>query len=166
MEAYSKEQGLFRTDATPDPAFTDTLQLDLGTVEPTVAGPKRPQDRVALKHAKSSFAKIVAGSTAKHARVQNNGDSFELANGSVVIAAITSCTNTSNPSLMLGAAKLGWDSLSSSEDLRRFRLAEGEPVLVMERSSELDNGRPFEYVRSWYRADRYHFAVRLGPLRS
>jgi aconitate hydratase len=106
VEAYSKEQGLFRTDATPDPAFTDTLQLDLGTVEPTVAGPKRPQDRVALKHAKSSFAKIVEGSTAKHARVQNNGDSFELANGSVVIAAITSCTNTSNPSLMLGAGLL------------------------------------------------------------
>src|SRR5438445_2904414 len=103
VEAYSKEQGLFRTDATPDPAFTDTLQLDLGTVEPTVAGPKRPQDRVALRQAKSWFAKIVEGSPVKHARVQNNGDSFELANGSVVIAAITSCTNTSNPSLMLGA---------------------------------------------------------------
>src|SRR2546430_6619677 len=103
VEAYSKEQGLFRTDATPDPAFTDTLQLDRGTVEPTVAGPKRPQDRVARKRAKSSFAKIVEGSPAKHARVQDNGDSFELANGSVVIAAITSCTNTSNPSLMLGA---------------------------------------------------------------
>src|SRR3989475_5377996 len=70
VEAYSKEQGLFRTDATPDPAFSDTLDLDLSTVEPTVAGPKRPQDRVALKHAKSSFAKIVAGSTGKHARGQ------------------------------------------------------------------------------------------------
>src|SRR5438128_1141175 len=106
VEAYSKEQGLFRTDATPDPAFSDTLDLDLSTVEPTVAGPKRPQDRVPLRQAKASFQKAIEGAPNKHVDVRNNGDRFDLSNGSVVIAAITSCTNTSNPSLMLGAGLL------------------------------------------------------------
>jgi aconitate hydratase len=106
VEAYCKEQMLFRTDETPAPLFNDTLELDLGTVEPTVAGPKRPQDRVALRQAKSSFTKVVEGTPAKHVAVRNNGDSFDLSSGSVVIAAITSCTNTSNPSLMLGAGLL------------------------------------------------------------
>ena len=106
VEAYCKEQMLFRTDSTPAPDFNDTLELDLGTVEPTVAGPKRPQDRVALRDAKSSFAKIVEGSQDIHAAVRNNGNSFDLSSGSIVIAAITSCTNTSNPSLMLGAGLL------------------------------------------------------------
>src|SRR5438034_288905 len=106
VEAYSKEQGLFRTDATPDPAFSDTLDLDLSTIEPTVAGPKRPQDRVPLRQAKASFQKAIEGAPNKHVDVRNNGDHFDLSNGSVVIAAITSCTNTSNPSLMLGAGLL------------------------------------------------------------
>jgi aconitate hydratase len=105
VEAYSKEQGLFRTDETPDPIFTDKLELDLATVVPTMAGPKRPQDSVPLTQAKVAFEKSLT-EPAKHAQVQNNGDSFELADGSVVIAAITSCTNTSNPSLMLGAGLL------------------------------------------------------------
>jgi aconitate hydratase len=103
VEAYCKEQMLFRSDATPDPAFSDRLELDLGNVEPTVAGPKRPQDRVALKNAKASFTKVVEGATCKEVSVKNNGDAFPLSSGAVVIAAITSCTNTSNPSLMLGA---------------------------------------------------------------
>ncbi|HTZ47492.1 MAG TPA: aconitate hydratase AcnA [Verrucomicrobiae bacterium] len=103
VEAYCKEQSLFRTDGTPDPQFSDKLELDLGTVEPTVAGPKRPQDRVPLKNAKSSFTKIVEGSPVKEVAVKNNGNAFPLSSGAVVIAAITSCTNTSNPSLMLGA---------------------------------------------------------------
>jgi len=103
VEAYCKEQMLFRSDATPDPAFSDRLELDLGNVEPTVAGPKRPQDRVALKNAKASFTKVVEGATSKEVSVKNNGDAFPLSSGAVVIAAITSCTNTSNPSLMLGA---------------------------------------------------------------
>ena len=103
VEAYCKEQMLFRSDATPDPAFSDQLELDLGNVEPTVAGPKRPQDRVALKNAKASFTKVVEGATSKEVSVKNNGDAFPLSSGAVVIAAITSCTNTSNPSLMLGA---------------------------------------------------------------
>ena len=106
VEAYCKEQMLFRTDETADPAFSDSLELDLSTVEATVAGPKRPQDRVALKNAKSSFTKVAEGSGAKSVAVKNNGDSFELSSGAVVIAAITSCTNTSNPSLMLGAGLL------------------------------------------------------------
>ncbi len=106
VEAYCKEQMLFRTDQTPTPLFNETLELDLGTVEPTVAGPKRPQDRVALRQAKSSFTKVVEGTPTKHVEVRNNGDSFDLSSGAVVIAAITSCTNTSNPSLMLGAGLL------------------------------------------------------------
>jgi len=106
VEAYTKEQGLFRTDATPDPVFSDKLELNLASVEPTVAGPKRPQDRVLLRHAKSSFQKVVQGTPLKQIAVKNNGDEFNLSSGSVVIAAITSCTNTSNPSLMLGAGLL------------------------------------------------------------
>jgi len=106
VEAYCKEQMLFRNDQTPEPLFNDTLELDLGSVEPTVAGPKRPQDRVALRQAKASFAKVMEGTPDKHVSVRNNGDSFDLSSGSVVIAAITSCTNTSNPSLMLGAGLL------------------------------------------------------------
>jgi aconitate hydratase len=109
VEAYAKEQGLFRTDATPDPDFTDTLELDLNEVVPTIAGPKRPQDKVPLTQAKTAFEKSLAAE-AKHGiapvNVANNGDRFELRDGSVVIAAITSCTNTSNPSLMLGAGIL------------------------------------------------------------
>jgi aconitate hydratase len=105
VEAYTKEQGLFRTDETPDPVFSDTLELDLAKVVPTIAGPKRPQDSVPLTQAKSSFEKSLTAAP-KRVSVQNNGDKFELADGSVVIAAITSCTNTSNPSLMLGAGLL------------------------------------------------------------
>jgi aconitate hydratase len=106
VEAYCKEQGLFRHDQTPDPSFSATLSLDLSTVEPTIAGPKRPQDRVALAKAKSSFQKLIEGAPAKRVPVQTNGDKFELSSGAIVIAAITSCTNTSNPSLMIGAGLL------------------------------------------------------------
>src|SRR6202451_129842 len=105
VEAYTKAQGLFRTDETPDPVFSDALELDLKNVVPTMAGPKRPQDSVPLTQSKASFQKSLAAPP-KHVSVQNNGDRFDLADGSVVIAAITSCTNTSNPSLMLGAGLL------------------------------------------------------------
>ncbi|MGH9704538.1 MAG: aconitate hydratase AcnA [Candidatus Acidiferrales bacterium] len=105
VEAYTKEQGLFRTDATPDPIFSERLELDLAKVVPTMAGPKRPQDSVPLRSAKESFEKSLTAAP-KHVAVQNNGDRFELGDGSVVIAAITSCTNTSNPSLMIGAGLL------------------------------------------------------------
>src|SRR5580698_4051129 len=105
VEAYTKEQGLFRTDTTADPIFSDRLELDLASVVPTMAGPKRPQDSVLLTQAKASFEQSLTEAP-RHASVQNNGDKFDLADGSVVIAAITSCTNTSNPSLMLGAGLL------------------------------------------------------------
>jgi len=133
VEAYCKEQGLFRTDATPDPAFSDTLQLDLGTVEPTIAGPKRPQDRVPLRQAKSSFTKITEGMPAKSAHVRNNGDSFELSSGAVVIAAITSCTNTSNPSLMLGAGLLAKKAVERGLQVKpwvKTSLAPGSKVVT------------------------------------
>ena len=111
VEAYTKQQGLFRTDETPDPVFTDTLELDLSTVVPSLAGPKRPQDRVPLSESKSKYAEAVA---AQHAatgvgsaqNVAYKGANFELHDGAVVIAAITSCTNTSNPSVMLAAGLL------------------------------------------------------------
>ena len=146
VEAYTKAQGLFRTDATSDPQFTDTLALDLGTVEPSLAGPKRPQDRVPLKDAKRMYEDALRvdldkmGTLAGVAEVRRaaaasrepektaavmvletegnpvhtyegvhceyNGHSFKLNHGHVVIAAITSCTNTSNPSVMIGAGLL------------------------------------------------------------
>ncbi len=110
VDAYCKEQGLFRTDDTPDPVFSDTLELDLGEVEPSLAGPRRPQDRVPLRGVKQAFAEVLpgmkGGETASRVPVQQNGDSFELTHGSVVISAITSCTNTSNPSVMVGAGLL------------------------------------------------------------
>jgi aconitate hydratase len=105
VEAYAKEQDLFRTQDSPDPVFSDGLELNLEEVEPTLAGPKRPQDRVLLREAKKSFAQALAKQPAS-VEVQSNGDRFALGDGSVVIAAITSCTNTSNPSLMLGAGLL------------------------------------------------------------
>jgi aconitate hydratase len=138
VEAYCKAQGLFRTDDTRDPVFSDTLSLDLGTVEPCLAGPKRPQDRVPLREAKTGFRKALAawgkeprpeggengsdrwlgegGSVADDAgephpgswmpgttTVRLDGGAYDLRDGSVVIAAITSCTNTSNPAVMIGA---------------------------------------------------------------
>jgi aconitate hydratase len=133
VEAYCREQGLFRTDATPDPVFTDTLELNLGDVEPSIAGPKRPQDRVPLKQSKESFAKVLAGAEAKRVAVRNNGDSFELTNGSVVIAAITSCTNTSNPSLLVGAGLLARKAVErglKSQPWVKTSLAPGSKVVT------------------------------------
>src|SRR6202051_337621 len=133
VEAYCKEQMLFRTDSTPEPAFSDKLELDLASVEPTVAGPKRPQDRVALKNAKSSFTKVVEGAPDKHVSVRNNGDSFDFSSGAVVIAAITSCTNTSNPSLMLGAGLLAKKAVERGLDIKpwvKTSLAPGSKVVT------------------------------------
>ena len=133
VEAYCKEQSLFRTDATQEPLFSDRLELDLGSVEPTVAGPKRPQDRVALKNAKSSFTKVVEGAPAKEVAVKNNGDAFQLSSGAVVIAAITSCTNTSNPSLMLGAGLLAKKAVERGLQVKpwvKTSLAPGSKVVT------------------------------------
>jgi len=118
VERYCKEQGVFRTDETPAPIFTDMLELDLGDVEPSLAGPKRPQDRVRLSDMKTSFEKALRapltergfaldeGSTGRAAVIASNGTTEKIGHGVVVIAAITSCTNTSNPSVMIGAGLL------------------------------------------------------------
>jgi aconitate hydratase len=114
VERYYKLQGMFRTAETPDPIFTDTLHLDISTVEPSLAGPKRPQDRVALSSMQSSFQDSLTSKEATkgfsltqeklaNIGVYQNGQTMEMTHGDVVIAAITSCTNTSNPSVMLGA---------------------------------------------------------------
>ncbi len=152
VEEYCKAQGLFRTDDTPDPIFSDTIELDLGSVEPSMAGPKRPQDRIPLRSSKTMFndtlqaelervgtlagragaasasassgsdagspAAATAATAAATAEpdagvgVTMNGQTFELRHGSVVIAAITSCTNTSNPSVMLGAGLLARNAVA------------------------------------------------------
>jgi aconitate hydratase len=109
VERYAKEQGLFRIDSTPDAKYDQTLELDLATVEPSLAGPRRPQDRVALAKAKISFASALTDLQRGVKRVATGGGGAAVAtettleHGSVVIAAITSCTNTSNPSVMIGA---------------------------------------------------------------
>ncbi len=118
VERYCKEQGLFRTDDGPELNYTDRLSLDLSTVVPSLAGPKRPQDRVALSGMKQAFETSLTApvgksgfglgpdETSRVATVSANGHSSEITHGSVVIAAITSCTNTSNPSVMVGAGLL------------------------------------------------------------
>ena len=110
VAAYAKAQGMYRVKTTPDPMFTDILKLELGSVEPSLAGPKRPQDRVALKEVKSGFAVSMDKEFGKSAeakkRVKVSGKNYDLGHGDVVIAAITSCTNTSNPNVMIGAGLL------------------------------------------------------------
>ena len=172
VQAYCTAQGLFRTDETPDPTFTDTLELDLASVEPSIAGPKRPQDRIALRNAKQTFDEAlttelsrigtVAGQAAsaravavsaepqlspallqpqpeevlhKHggAPVDYRGDHFTLRHGAVVIAAITSCTNTSNPSVMLGAGLLARNAVAKGLKTRpwvKTSLAPGSKVVT------------------------------------
>ncbi len=108
VEAYAKAQGLWRDDDGPDPLFTDTLELDISTVEPSLAGPKRPQDRVALSNAAADFARVLGESFGKtgadaETKVAVKDETYKIGHGDVVIAAITSCTNTSNPSVMLAA---------------------------------------------------------------
>jgi aconitate hydratase len=108
VEAYCRAQGMWRDASTPDPVFTDTLELDLGSVQPSLAGPKRPQDRVLLKDASSAFkAELTKGlgvaANDIGARAKVAGKNYEIGHGDVVIAAITSCTNTSNPSVLVAA---------------------------------------------------------------
>jgi aconitate hydratase len=108
VETYAKAQGLW-LDPNHTPRFSENLELDLTTIEPSIAGPKRPQDRVALKNAKDSFNKILPTYTtdiAKEIEVSLDGEKMTLKHGAVVIAAITSCTNTSNPEVMVGAGLL------------------------------------------------------------
>jgi aconitate hydratase len=117
VERYTKEQGLFRTDDAPEPRFTSTLALDLSTIVPSLAGPKRPQDRILLKDMKSTWQTALGDTFGKDkptapVRVENNGSSSDITDGAVVIAAITSCTNTSNPSVMVGAGLLARNAVA------------------------------------------------------
>jgi aconitate hydratase len=150
VEAYAKAQGLFRTDQTPDPVFSETLSLDLSTIEPSMAGPRRPQDRVALKNAHTAWKtalpimleskkKTPTGGTAvvanpnTKALVTMGGKNFEIGHGAVVIAAITSCTNTSNPSVMLGAGLLAKKAVEhglTSQPWVKTSLAPGSKVVI------------------------------------
>jgi aconitate hydratase len=103
VEAYAKAQGMWRDENSPDPLFTDTLELDIGAVEPSLAGPKRPQDRVPLSGAADAFAKVLPDLGGGKPAIKVEGADYMLEDGAVVIAAITSCTNTSNPSVLIGA---------------------------------------------------------------
>jgi aconitate hydratase len=105
VRAYAEAQGLWRDAATPDPVFTDTLDLDMSSVEPSLAGPKRPQDRVRLSDVDELFNAELEGTykKANDNRVGVDGEAFKIGNGDVMIAAITSCTNTSNPSVLVAA---------------------------------------------------------------
>ena len=111
VEAYAKTQGLWREDGQPDALYTDVLELDLGDVEPSIAGPKRPQDRIALSSAAASYEKILADTVANRdqggsAVAKLDGADVAINDGSILIASITSCTNTSNPAVMLAAGLL------------------------------------------------------------
>ncbi|TMQ73538.1 MAG: aconitate hydratase AcnA, partial [Candidatus Eisenbacteria bacterium] len=142
-ERYAKEQGLFRTDATPDPDYSDTIALDLGEVEPSLAGLKRPQDRVPLREMKSSFRRallapvkergygLAEGELGKTAAIPDADAT--LGHGAVVIAAITSCTNTSNPSVMVAAGLLAKKAVARGLKVKPFvktSMAPGSKVVT------------------------------------
>jgi aconitate hydratase len=136
VAAYAKAQGLYRTKNTPEPVFTDVLKLELGTVEASLAGPKRPQDRVALKDVKAGFAAALDNEFGKAAeatkRVPVEGRKHDLGHGDVVIAAITSCTNTSNPTVMVGAGLLARKAVAKGLTVKpwvKTSLAPGSQVV-------------------------------------
>jgi aconitate hydratase len=146
VEAYAKEQGLFHGPNAPEAVYSDKLELDLSTVEPSLAGPKRPQDRVSLKNMKQSFATelpgMLAAAKSKQAAapaadasvpVTIDGKPQELHHGSVVIAAITSCTNTSNPSVMLAAGLVAKKAVEKGLQVKpwvKTSLAPGSKVVT------------------------------------
>ncbi len=136
---YLKAQGMFREEGMPDPVFTDTLELDLSTVEPSLAGPKRPQDRVALSNAAPAFLKDLAAGTMgvpgdqADLRVPVEGANYDLGHGDVVIAAITSCTNTSNPYVLVAAglvAKKAVEKGLTAKPWVKTSLAPGSQVVT------------------------------------
>jgi aconitate hydratase len=142
-EAYTKAQGLFQTADSPEPIFADSVELDLGTIEPSISGPKRPQDRIRLDESKESFQKTIVsmlgegsgkGRTLdKTVPVELGQESFEIGHGSVVIAAITSCTNTSNPSVMIAAGLLARNAVRRGLSTRpwvKTSLAPGSRVVT------------------------------------
>jgi aconitate hydratase len=136
-KAYAEAQGLFRTKSSPDPEFTDTIELDLSDVVPSLAGPKRPEGRVALSDAATGFAQALEkeykkGGDAK-TRYKVEGRNFDLGHGDVVIAAITSCTNTSNPSVLIGAGLLARNAVAKGLSVKpwvKTSLAPGSQVVA------------------------------------
>ena len=144
-EAYMRAQGLFRDSSTPDPEFTDTLELDLGSVVPSLAGPKRPQDRVAMSELKETFNKALTAPVKERgyelkpealnveATFGVNGGSMKMKHGAVVIAAITSCTNTSNPSVLVAAGLVAKKALEKGLSVKPYvktSLAPGSRVVT------------------------------------
>jgi aconitate hydratase len=144
-EAYIRAQGLFREDSTPEPEFTDTLELDLGSVVPSLAGPKRPQDRVALSDMKTVFESALTApvkergyelspeALAREATFGTNGGTQKMRHGAVVIAAITSCTNTSNPSVLVAAGLVAKKAIEKGLSVKPYvktSLAPGSRVVT------------------------------------
>jgi aconitate hydratase len=143
VERYCKEQGLFRSDTSAEPQYSDVLELDLGTVETSLAGPKRPQDRIPLSKMKTSFQTSLTAPTASGGfeldpgtldrETSLNGRETRMRHGSVVIAAITSCTNTSNPSVMVGAGLLAKKAIEKGLQVKPYvktSLAPGSTVVT------------------------------------
>src|SRR3954469_3627972 len=135
VKAYAQAQGLWRDAGAPDPLFTDTLQLDMSTIEPSLAGPKRPQDRVLLSEVDDQFNKELDDTYQKGdaPRVAVEGESFDFGNGDVAIAAITSCTNTSNPSVLIAAglvARKAREKGLTSKPWVKTSLAPGSQVVT------------------------------------
>jgi aconitate hydratase len=141
VEDYCKAQGLFRTDDSPEAVYTDTVELDLSTVRPSIAGPKRPQDRIELDAAKTAWGTTLEDLISRDAGADKNAkapvslgeDSFDLGHGDVVIAAITSCTNTSNPSVLIGAGLLAQKAVAkglSTKPWVKTSLAPGSKVVM------------------------------------
>ena len=138
VEAYAKAQGLWREPTDPDPVFSDTLELDLGTVTASLAGPKRPQDRVLLTSSADEFKAALTGETfnkpdALDQRYKVEGENFDLGNGDVVIAAITSCTNTSNPSVLIAAGLVAKKAVEKGLQVKpwvKTSLAPGSQVVT------------------------------------
>ncbi len=138
VEAYAKEQGMWRDSNSPEPSFTDTLELDMTTVEPSIAGPKRPQDRIALSNAAKQFHhdmkevfKVEEKDASKNVKVE--GRDFELTHGDICIAAITSCTNTSNPAVLVAAGLVAKKALEKGLSVKpwvKTSLAPGSQVVT------------------------------------
>ncbi|MSV35222.1 MAG: aconitate hydratase AcnA [Bryobacterales bacterium] len=132
VEAYAKEQGLFRVARAPDPVFNDTVSLDLAAVVPSLAGPKRPQDRINLPDVRKNFLDTL-GAAPKTVQISMNGSQETIQDGSVVIAAITSCTNTSNPSVLVAAGLLAKKAVErgmKSKPWVKTSLAPGSKVVM------------------------------------
>ena len=132
VESYAKKQGLWH-EPSATPRFSSVIELDLGTIVPSIAGPKRPQDRISLSDSKKAFAEVLPTYAIKSSSGRVEGAHYELKNGAVVLASITSCTNTSNPSVMLGAALLAQKAVErglSSKPWVKTTLAPGSKVVM------------------------------------